>query len=272
MHSLANTHFRPITLPKNASASLEDSRMNPERPEIAHGLSQSIRLLPKTYGTSIEPSLFSKDPIYALSEVFAFVSVSTAQYLDIIRAVLDDYTTTHDQKNTEKRIEIQDMLASSYNGLERRRHHITATLIFLKGHLERIGAEESTAILLLVRDYEYLLTINNELIARCDHEWNVIMSKASVEDARWTRDQAKSQYKFVFLATVYVPLSFSCSIFGMTFFELGSLKEGFTIWMGVTIPLFIISIIFLFWSPGYIEKSAKGIIKRFYRVGTTIPT
>ncbi|KAI3319613.1 hypothetical protein HD806DRAFT_538961 [Xylariaceae sp. AK1471] len=254
LHGVANTHFRPVTLIRKTASVDLDGHMNSEQTEVTFGLHQTITLLRQAYGTSIDPALSSEHPIYALSELFAFVAVSIGQYLDVIRSVLDDNISITGQNNANKRSEVQDMLSFSYNCLERRRDQTVAMLTFLKGQLDQIEAVNSPALLLIIRDYEYLLKRNHELMTRCDHEWNVIMSKAAVEDAKWSRDQSKNQFKFVLLATIYVPLSFSCSIFGMTFFQLESLQRGFIIWSAVTVPLFITSFLFLFWSPKYVKN------------------
>lgn len=253
VHGNANTHFRPVMLPGLSPSAM----VNFGHTESLFSLHQSISLLPEAYGTSIDPQLSSQDPAYALSELFAFIAVSISQYLDVIRCVLDQNLANSSPIDETKRSEVRAMLSYSYDGLEKRRDQTTTTLSFLRSQTDRIGSECSPALFLLITDYDYLLARNNELLLRCDHEWNVIMSEAAVEDAQWSRDQSKIQYRFVLLATIYVPLSFSCSIFGMTFFELGSLQTGFLLWTAVSAPLFVISVLFLFTSLSNVQKFAR---------------
>lgn len=157
-------------------------------------------------------------------------------------------------KGAKSKGDIRDILVFSFRGLESRRDQITATIDFLKSQSESQDTSSYSGVSLVIRDYEFLLRRNNELMTRCDHEWNVIMSEASVDDAQWSRDQSRSQQKFTVLASIFLPLSISCSLFGMTFFALDSLQEGFTLWAVVTVLLFLFSLVMLLWDPKYVKR------------------
>lgn len=253
MHGLTNTHFRPVTLPGSAFT-LEDHThlLIPNTPDKPTDLHQSVTMLPHQYGAALDPHLAAADPIYVLVELFEFISASEAQYLDMIRSVLDDNVTSRQaQKHSH---EARAILVFSYKRLETRRDRTGATIDFLKTQLKLQSESDTPRVALVLGDFEYLFSKTGQLMSRCDHEWNVIMSEAAVEDAQWSRAQSQSQYKFTLLATFYIPLSFSCSVFGMTFFNLGSLRQGFLTWTYVTIPLVALSMIVLFWDRDYVKE------------------
>lgn len=209
-------------------------------------------MLSEGYGSSLDPNKMAVDPIYALLELFQFMAASEAQYLDTISSVLDDNVTSKSIERSKNAHDIRATLALSYNQLEHRRNQITSTIDFLRSQSRIQFGNEETDTCNIIRDYEYLLRSAGQLMTRCDHEWNVIMSEATVEDAQWSRDQSIAQHKFTVLATIYVPISFSCSLFGMTFFELGSLRQGFIYWTAVTVPVLLFSLALLF--SDYIQR------------------
>jgi hypothetical protein len=54
---------------------------------------QSIRMLPLSYGSSLDPSIASVDPFYALREVFSFAAASHIEFLNTIASILDSSIT-----------------------------------------------------------------------------------------------------------------------------------------------------------------------------------
>ena len=257
MQGPTNTHFRPVTLPGPdfTVGPLPQDQFSPDDEGKSVSLHQSATLLPRKYGTSLDPQLMAADPVYALTELFTFLCASETQYLDMIRSVLDDNVASIHNEGANSKGDIRAILVFSYRGLEHRRDQITATIDFLKGQSEPGQISNYSAISLVIRDYEFLIRKTNELMKRCDHEWNVIMSEAAVDDAQWSRDQSRSQHKFTVLASIYLPLSISSSLFGMTFFNLNSLQKGFTLWTVVTISLFLFSLVMLLWDRNYVKQA-----------------
>lgn len=202
------------------------------------------------------------DPLHVLSELFVFIAKSECQYLDMIRAVLDDNTTSKQLNDTQDKSEIRNILIFSYRGLEHRRDKIKATIGFLKSQAAELQPAKDTTVSRILRDFEYLFGKTDDLMRRCDYEWNVIMSGAAVEDAQWSRDHSKNQKKFTWLATIYIPLSFSCSLFGMTFFSLDSLREGFILWLVVTVSLYIAIFLAPLVNTKMLSRSIKRMIER----------
>ena len=261
VHGTNNTHFRPVTLNTSKKHVHEQSSIDFGELERATDLFQSASLLSKNYGMSLDTTAMS-DPLHVLSELFIFIAKSECQYLDMIRAVLDDNITSKQLNDTQDKIEIRNILIFSYRGLEHRRDKIKDTIGFLKSQFAELPAAEDTTVSRVLRDFEYLFGQTEDLMRRCDHEWNVVMSGAAVEDAQWSRDNSENQKKLTWLATIYIPLSFSCSLFGMTFFSLDSLRQGFILWLVVTLSLYIVTFLAPFANTKMLSRRRKRVIER----------
>lgn len=261
IHGINNTHFRPVTLNTSKVHLYEHSSTDFGEPDRATSLFQSASLLSKNYGMSLDTSATS-DLLHILSELFVFIATSECQYLDTIRAVLDDNTTSKQLNATQDKSEVRNILTFSYRGLEHRRDKIKNTIGFLKSQIAELRVTEDTTVSRVLRDFEYLFGQIDDLMRRCDHEWNVIMSGAAVEDAQWSRDHSENQKKFTWLATIYIPLSFSCSLFGMTFFNLDSLREGFILWLVLTLSLYIVILLAPFIDIKLLSRKIKEMVER----------
>ncbi|KAL9045180.1 MAG: hypothetical protein Q9214_001744 [Letrouitia sp. 1 TL-2023] len=261
LHGINNTHFRPVTLNTSENHVHEQSSIDFGERNRATGLFQSASLLSKNYGMSLDTTAMS-DPLHVLSELFIFIATSECQYLDMIRAVLDDNTTSKQLNENQDKSEVRSILIFSYRGLEHRRDKIKATIGFLKSQLAELQAAEDTTVSRVLRDFEYLFGQTDDLMRRCDHEWNAIISGAAVNDAQWSRDHNEYQKKLTLLATIYIPLSFSCSLFGMTFFSLDSLREGFILWLVVTLSLYIVIFLAQFANAKMLPSRMKRLIER----------
>lgn len=257
-------HFRPVLLQKAISTPVDQSDpIFPELPQpqmIGSNLHQSICMLPKEYGSSLYPRLMAQSPIYAMAELFTFASAAEAQYLDMVRSVLDANTSQKASPGRNER-DWRTILVFAYRGLDQHRHQVSATLDFLRHQRRSLDhaspkphPEIEATLASICLDYEYILDAIDRLKERCDHEVNLIMSGAAVEDALWSRKQSANNFKFTVLATFYVPLSFANSIFGMNFVEPESLRQGFAWWATVTFPVLLISLSFLIWNVRLFEK------------------
>jgi hypothetical protein len=268
-----HTHFRPVTLYEPDIAFLAP-RFRPDyAKETGHiplgSLAQSISLLPRIYGESLEPEEAAADPIYALQEVFRFLAHSECQYLDMISSVLEANTTENLANAATTHEELRAILIHSHRALKHRQTQFTEMLDFLK---LRCSTDMITPRSLLAQssvarscqDYEYLFSTAEKLVARCNHELNIIMSEISVEEARRGITQSKRTHKFTGLAAIYVPFTFGCSIFGMNFVEIPTVQQGFRLWAIVVVPTFFLSLLVLYWDPDAILKFWRRIVRVFY--------
>lgn len=236
----------------------------PLEPTNKSELHQSICMLPRQYGWSLIPRLMAQSPIYAMAEIFAFLSAAESQYLDMVQSVLDSNTCSTAQIGSDQS-DWRTILVFAYRGLDRHHHQASTTLAFVRYQKQLLDGPTNEAqdveiralVANLCLDFEYIITAVDKLKERCEHEVNLIMSGAAVEDALWSRMQSRNNLKFTVLATFYVPLAFSNSIFGMNFVEPQGLRQGFMFWAIVTFPVLMISLSFLIWDVRHVKRWRK---------------
>lgn len=226
-----------------------------ERPKDYTPMNLSLSLLPNDYGGSLEPAATARDPLYALTELFSLLAMAESCYLDTVASVLDDNLSQSIPAASDDNTKARAALVYSWRCLERRRLQITDSVAFLRTkqsdelYTER-GPIEKTAIAQVLHDFDFLQDRANRLQDRCNQELSFIISDAAVKDGEWNRLQARNNHKFAVLATVYLPLSFACSIFGMQFLTVSTVRLGFLLWAAIALPLLIISFIFLILGKG----------------------
>ncbi|KAI1085123.1 hypothetical protein F5B20DRAFT_521045 [Whalleya microplaca] len=115
------------------------------------------------------------------------------------------------------------------------------------------------AALHIEQDLNYLIERALELKKRAETSITLSMNVAGISEARRGVQQNKALFRFTVLAAIYVPLSFTASIFGMNFEQFG--QGGLSIWIyfAVSCPVFALSVIFLFVSPETISTWIRRI-------------
>ena len=99
----------------------------------------------------------------------------------------------------------------------------------------------------LLKDFNYLHKHAQLLLGRCAGGMEVIMSNATLRQSERAIRQARGVAKLTIVAFVYIPLSFTTTFFGMKFSEIASGKLSIWIWFVTLVPVFVISVVFLFW-------------------------
>ncbi|KAL8675631.1 MAG: hypothetical protein Q9224_007455, partial [Gallowayella concinna] len=98
----------------------------------------------------------------------------------------------------------------------------------------------------LLEDYEDLLARCSELSARCTTALDVTMNKALILESQKAIEQSERLKKLSLLATFFIPLSFTSSLFGMNFKVFG--QGDLSIWLYAAVALPITIIPFLFYA------------------------
>jgi hypothetical protein len=135
-------------------------------------LEQSVRLLPKFYGRSLETEEMSSDPFYALNEVFAFVLSSELMFLRAISSDLDVDFEEAEEKLGQGCCTLTLMRYQQL--LERHSHRTEETLHFIENrHIlgwnkGPLGPKAVEAEAKLKLDFEYLLREGRRLKQRCN--------------------------------------------------------------------------------------------------------
>jgi Mg2+ and Co2+ transporter CorA len=208
----------------------------------------------------------NNDPFYALSELFTFVCTSEIQFLNTIASKLDSSIPDSPDLDPDTSVHVQASLVHYRRILEDHVHRISETLTFIKNRhlLKWPQSQASKAITAAARteqDFEYLLERSRLLQQRCDRELAIMMNNAGIAEARGGIEQGRRVFKFTVLAFTYVPLSFSCSIFGMNFVQFSDEKRGYWVWVLVCIPIFAVSLLIITWDGDRIRNWINGARK-----------
>ncbi|KAL8682883.1 MAG: hypothetical protein Q9186_001129 [Xanthomendoza sp. 1 TL-2023] len=96
----------------------------------------------------------------------------------------------------------------------------------------------------LLNDYEDLLARCSELSARCTSAMDVTMNKALILESQKAIEQSERLKKLSLLATFFIPLSFTSSLFGMNFKVFGQGDLNIWLYAAVALPITIIPFLF----------------------------
>lgn len=102
-------------------------------------------------------------------------------------------------------------------------------------------AAEKTAALLLT-DFKYLLHRADSLARECEQGMATLANSSMLDESRRSVDNAIRVERLTVLATIFIPLSFVCSIWGMNFQEMGSGSLHFWMWFATAGPIVAFSL------------------------------
>ena len=194
------------------------------------------------------------DPFFALHRFFSFYIASEAQYLTFL-----DEQGRKDARPEPEESNIMDSrsLASLLNNQRTLEDHIHQ-LEYVLGLIKVRGSEDwprspsitaITAAKKLRRDIVYLLHRAKGIRLRSERSITMSMGVASIEEARRGIRQNENVFKFTVIAAIYIPLSFTASFFGMNFREFGQGHKSIWIYFAASVPLFLVSGVFLYYGP-----------------------
>ncbi len=110
----------------------------------------------------------------------------------------------------------------------------------------------------LIENYTDLLSRCLDLLARCNAGMNIMMNRSVVLESRKAIEQTDRVKKLTLLATFFIPLSFTASLFGMNFQVFGQGRLGIWLFPTVAVPITVLSYAFYVWDvQGLIEKVVR---------------
>jgi Mg2+ and Co2+ transporter CorA len=263
-----HTHFLPTSLhrPNIALQPLlwkDNYSPNKKRSRGTQKMTQSASRLHLRYGRFLNSDVMSRNPFYALHELFAVVASAELQFLDMMTENLEKdlggslNDADIDPDNEEVNLTSQSNLLRGRSLLEEHIQDLNEVLNFFKHKGEMITWSQSlqqetsqtadAAANDLQQDFQYLLDRAETLRLRCERAMTIAMNGASIAEARRGILQGKSLFKFTVLASLYVPLSFTTSFFGMNIVQFGNGNVNIWIFFVVTLPIFGVSALFLFY-------------------------
>jgi Mg2+ and Co2+ transporter CorA len=108
------------------------------------------------------------------------------------------------------------------------------------------AAQADAAAASLLEDYQALLHRANSLSQLYSEGIDDIRTSAMLMESKKAIVQAEGVARLTLLAFFFLPLSFTTSLFGMNFKELGDQLSIWT-WVVVSVPIFGFSVILCFW-------------------------
>ena len=259
--------FKPnISLKEHKIAPSAESHGDSEVTKQPTSMPQSIRLLSSCYGRSLHRTTMSEDPFYVLNELFAFVAASEVEVLKIVSSQLDGIDIDLLDPEPTAIIQAQGKLLHYRRILEAQSHKISEVLTFMqnRSQLKWPQSNSSKALNAAERtknDFAYLLDKNSLMQQRCERELTTITNSANIAESRSGIAQSKRVFKLTLLATGFVPLSFSTSLFGMNFVQFQHASRGFWSWAVVSIPVLCISLLILLWDGAKIKACFRSVYK-----------
>lgn len=255
-------HYKPgIALRTHGLGDSESDAPRPfARPAV---MAQSSTLLSKSYGRSLNTRSMCSDPMYALDEVFRLAATSEAHFFETIATKLNGETDDTFVLGSMYSVEAQANLDYFHRLLERHTQANYETLTFLQNRdmLDWPHSQSKKADMALKRleqDFQYLYQTGKRLQVQCERAMDFMMGAANIAEAQRGLELNRRVFRFSVLVAMYVPLSYTSSIFGMNFVVLNG-PWGVTVWTLVTVPIFILSLAVMYWDTTTVLRWAKKI-------------
>lgn len=210
------------------------------------------------YGLTLKSSVAVAHPDYALTELFHDSSAGMAQLLGHMELKIKEYRGALIDRPSDRVIlgATQVNVIHSQYVLEACLQDLRDTHSFLKHKFSSDTgyASPSTPNFLVAReaftevleDFASLIVRAESLIRACENVFATATSNFSLQEAREGVQASKRTFKFTVIATIFVPLAFLASFFGMNFAQFGQGDLDLA-WFGyIAAPVVAVSIGVLF--------------------------
>lgn len=218
---------------------------------------QPLIILGNNYGATINWSeRTDTSPLYALQEILAFQAASVLQYINMMEQVLSDHLG-RGRFPSYDHTKLETILHFDYakTVLIRYHSHFQEVLTFLAKPPQvwqydtstTDSAAYSNAIPLLHSDFSYLVSRVDRLVSICDAGKATLMSNASVQESKRSAEEARLVTKLTKatnrLTFIFLPISYVTAVFGMNFSVFGQGTLSIWVWVLITLPLLIVSVV-----------------------------
>jgi hypothetical protein len=215
---------------------------DPENPQaMDDSFVQTASHLPSELHIMLDDhEIAGRDPLYALAPVLLFAAASENQLLSGLQRWYDIIASTKwDRKYSTEHLEqliMHKHLLDDHASLHEEvvRFVTSPKLARWATHLtqdQRTVAQESKDA--VKADYEFLLSRYRQLSLHYQEAISVLVSATSLAESQKQITLATQVTKLTILTTIFLPLSYCTSIFGMNFVEL----EQLSIWIWVVVTV-----------------------------------
>lgn len=224
---------------------------------------QSSALIHTNYGESLDHDLVHHDAFYLFQELFEFCAFSTVQFLNLVEERIAMGPISSRDSDSEARqtnlLYLPEVLAKTERDLEG-----NIQVIHSRGmnwwhgpQDERQRKRCQQAAESLRRDYDALLDRTTKLRQRCQTQINNLAAQATLAESKKAMHQANEVAKLTKMAFFFIPISFTCGLFGMNVSPIVDDAPPIWIWVTVTVPIILVSFLFLRWSPLRLYPTAQ---------------
>lgn len=229
---------------------------------------QNIALLPFQYGSRLDKNLARQDTLYALGEVFQFSASAEVQLLNLLQSRIEhelSFVGTQGGNDEYRPISllnlkyIKTQLAAHVQNLNetvdllQNRNHLDWPHI--KGSGEESDTVERSANMLLA-DFKYLLKRADSLANQCDQGMTTLVNSSMIDESRRSAHLAMKVQRLTVIATIFIPLSFVCSVWGMNLEVLGSGSQPFWKCVVSAVPIVLVALV-IYYSDKLVRLSRK---------------
>lgn len=189
----------------------------------------------------------SKHKTLALLPLLNVVVVAKRQYLRMVKSKMANETDPSKFNNAEVDLSI---VLSTKQRISEHSDEFKRLAKFLLHHRDLHlpssdqeqagGPSDNEAVKhfeLMIQATKSFINVQNELSKMCDFAISVIQAYTSIQQTEKAVSESRSVRYLTVLAVLFVPLSFTASVFGMNFQEFGSGNLSIWIWVVVAVPL-----------------------------------
>ncbi len=221
---------------------------------------QSASLFPEYYCSNINAELAAEDSFYAVSEILTFSAVSESQVLNMMESKIAKET---DPSVLPARTDLSlTNLLYHKQILERHILRIDENVRMIEARSNQDWPRSNRAIETpnmvqqvdkeakkILKDFQYLLSRAQDLSRRCETGMQIVMQNLQVRESKEQIKEAKSVTNLTRLAFVFIPLSYTASVFGVNVKQFGQGDVPIWVFFVTSFPVFAISVMLLFFHP-----------------------
>jgi len=225
---------------------------------------QSLSQVHIQYGTKLDREARSRDPFYLLHDVFHKIAIAESQTLGLVSTKIRKYEAIASSDRTEYetcRVQLLHFQAFLESRMENMQNALDIVRKRGGTNWPKLGDEHRAlrdisekAAQALEEDYIYLLKRTRDLLAKIERSVALATSLANIEETRRSVDQNTLLFRFTIVASFYIPLSFTTSLFGMNFVEFGQGILSIWVFFVVLVPILSLSVVALFAGRSWVER------------------
>lgn len=225
-----------------------------EQTQAHYRYPQTAALLPLAYGASLNATIMARDPLYAMAEIFRLSAASELQVLSLLDKTITrdiDYKSLQEKKPTlANLLYCREILSAHSEKMRELVHWIKRYRSRNDLHVaiedEHLRREAEAVTNNLLTDFEHLVRRADLLSERCNTGMAVIGNNAMLDESRKAISQARVVARLTFIAFIFVPLSFTTSLFGMNVSQLGTGKLSIGVWAAVSSVVLLMTTLIFF--------------------------